>query len=380
MTFCGRIRGGRFCVLYLALAATLGAGLLTPSRGAAMPLYASREGKTCIACHYDPNGGGMRNDFGFLYCKNRHGLDTEQKWANVTVDPRLNEWVAIGLDTRLLYIASHSKGGPTLSTSTFFPMQGQLNIAITPHDNLTVVMSRGITIDPDAFTARELYGLIHELPHDLYAKLGRFRLPFGLRQDDHTSYVRSIDFLPYSSQADDAGIEVGSAGPTYFGQLSFTNGSGTISGERAQTLAAKIGTARRPLSAGISGFHRYVEASGARHDRWAIYGMSTWQKLTFIGEFDGGTTDEPLFLGGDRNLWAAFAELDYRLARGVNVRGKVDYLDPNKDAPGDLYRRWLVEADFAPVPFTELKLSYRNHDEELIGKYQEYLAQFFFPF
>ena len=154
----------------------------------------------------------------------------------------------------------------------------------------------------------------------------------------------------------------------------------TISGERAQTLAAKVGTARKPISAGLSGFHRYVELSGARHDRWGAYAMSTWQKLTFIGEYDGGTTDAPLFFGGNRNLWAAFAELDYRLSRGINVRGKFDYLEPDKDASGDLFRRWLVEADFVPVPFTELKLSYRNHNEETIGKYQEYLAQFFFPF
>jgi len=77
---------------------------------------------------------------------------------------------------------------------------------------------------------------------------------------------------------------------------------------------------------------------------------------------------------------AAFAEADYRLARGVNLRGKFDYLEPDKTASGDLFRRWLVEADFAPVPFTELKLSFRNHDEEQVGKYQEYLAEFYFPF
>jgi hypothetical protein len=62
------------------------------------------------------------------------------------------------------------------------------------------------------------------------------------------------------------------------------------------------------------------------------------------------------------------------------VRGKFDYLEPDRDASGDLYRRWLVEADLAPVPFTEMKLSYRDHNEETLGKYQEYLVQFFFPF
>jgi hypothetical protein len=366
--------------LRFALMVSMGVMLLASSTARAMPLYASREGKTCISCHYDPNGGGMRNDFGFLYGKNRHGLDTEQKWATVTVDPRLNDWVAIGLDTRLLYIASHTSGGSTLGTSTFFPMQGQLNVAVTPHDYLTVVMSRGITIDPNTFQARELYGLIHDLPHEIYAKLGRFRLPFGLRQDDHTSYIRSTGFLPYDSQQDDAGVEVGSAGSTYFGQLSFTNGSGTISGDRAQTFAAKVGMGTKPLSFGLSGFHQYQETPGSKHDRWGGYVMSTWEKVTFIGEYGGGTTDAPIFFGGKRNLLAAFAELDYRLARGINVRGKMDYLEPDKGASGDLGRRWLVEADFVPVPFTELKLSFRHHNEEALGEYQEYLAQFFFPF
>jgi hypothetical protein len=355
-------------------------GLVAPSRTGALPLYASREGKTCISCHYDPNGGGMRNDFGFLYGKNRHGLDTEQKWANVTVDPRLNEWVAIGMDTRLLYIASHSDGGPTLTTSTFFPMQGQLNVAVTPHDYLSVVMSRGISIDTNAFQARELYGLIHGLPHALYAKLGRFRLPFGLRQDDHTSYVRSPFFLPYNSQADDAGIEVGTAGARYFGQLSFTNGSGTISAERAQTFAGKVGLGGQRIAAGVSGFHQYRELFGITQDRWGGYAMSTWGKLTLIGEYDRGTQEAPFLFGGTKNLWAAFAELDYRVARGINVRGKIDYLEPDRNVSGDLYRRWLVEADLAPVPFTEVKLSYRDHNEELIGDYQEYLVLFFFPF
>ena len=381
MTLAVRFLARVLPAIRLALPVMVVVSIAAPPRAGAMPMYASREGKTCVSCHYDPNGGGMRNDFGFLYCKNRHGLDTEKKWANVTVDPRLNDWVAIGMDTRLLYIASHSKDGPTLSTSTFFPMQGQLNVAITPHDNLTVVMSRGITIDTNAFEARELYGLIHDLPHDLYAKLGRFRLPFGLRQDDHTSYVRTPQFLSYDSQADDAGIEVGSAGARYFGQLSFTNGSGTISGERAQTFAGKVGLGGHRIAAGVSGFHQYRELFGVTQDRWGLYAMSTWQKVTLIGEYDGGTQKAaPFPFGGTKNLWAAFAELDYRVARGINVRGKIDYLEPNRDASGDLYRRWLVEADLAPVPFTEMKLSFRDHNEEILGKYQEYLVQFFFPF
>jgi hypothetical protein len=350
---------------------------LAPSQAKALPLYASREGKTCVTCHYDPNGGGMRNDFGFLYEKNRHGLDTEEKWGKVTVDPRLNEWVAIGVDVRLLYVASHTSGVSGIAGSTFVPMQGQLNVAVTPTDYLSVVMSRGISTDPDAYVVREVYGLIHDLPHALYAKVGRFRLPFGLRQDDHTSFIRQ-EFLPYNSQFDDAGVEVGAAGARTFGQVSFTNGQ-DVDEAHAETFAAKTGVASRRVSAGISGYHQYQDVSRDKHSRWALYATSTWRKLTFLGEAGAGTTDRPAF-GGVRNLRAAFAELDYRLARGLNVRGKFDYLDPTSRFSGDLSRRYSAEADIAPVPFTELKLAVRHFDEEGLTNHQEFLAQFFFPF
>ena len=355
-------------------------GLLLAPSAQALPLYASREGKACVACHYDPNGGGMRNDFGFLYGKNRHGMDTEEKWAKVTIDPRLNDWIAIGADTRVLYIASHIEGGRTLALSSFFPMQGQLNLALTPHDYVTVVVSHGIRTDKVAgedYVARELYGLIHGLPHDLYAQVGRFRLPFGLRQDDHTSYIRTVDFLPYNSQQDDAGIEIGMAGSTYTGQLSFTNGEGTLTGERAQTLAGKATLVQKRIQGGVSGFHSYNENLGTKQNRWAAFASTTWQKLTLLGEYGGGTQRG---FGTTTNLWAAFGEADYRLARGINLRAKVDYLDPNKDASNDRFFRWLVETDLMPIPFTEIKLSYRAHDEEPTPKYQEYLVQFFFPF
>ncbi len=352
--------------------------LLWAGASSALPLYASREGKTCIACHHDPNGGGMRNDFGFLYGKNRHGQDSESKWAKVTVDPRINDWIALGMDTRVLYIASHTSGGPTLGTSTFFPMQGQLNIAVTPHDYLTIVSSHGIRIDPDQYEVRELYGLIHGLPDDLYVQVGRFRLPFGLRQDDHTSYIRTQDFLPYDSQLDHAGIEVGMTGSKCFGQLSFTNPTGTISSQRSQTLAGKVGMGGQLLAAGISGFHQFQDNSlPITDDRWALYVMSTRRRITSIWEYGGGTRKYPsTFTRRSRNLYAAHGEVNYRASRGINLRAKYDYIVPDREYPAAYLRRYVLEADIVPVPFTEVKLSYREYSYDD----QEYLVQFYFPF
>jgi len=73
---------------------------------------------------------------------------------------------------------------------------------------------------------------------------------------------------------------------------------------------------------------------------------------------------------------ATAQEADYRVSRGVNVRGKFDWLEPNDVVPNS--RRYAAEVDIVPVPFTEVKLAFRHHDEVLA--FQEYLVQFYFPF
>lgn len=346
----------------------------------ALPLYASREGKVCSSCHFDPNGGGLRNDHGFRYAKNRHSMEEEERWASVTVDPQLNDWIRLGLDTRVMYVASHVNGGPTLETSTFLPMEGQLRVAVTPHDQLSIVGTHGIVVDapgfPTPYVARELYGLMHGLPMNFFLQVGRFRLPFGLRQDDHTSFVRETEFLTYDSRKEDAGIAVGSVSSTGWFEFSFTNGDAPFF-ERAQTIAGKIAGAFSVFQGGVSGFHRYSDASDKTFDRVSGYASATRGPFTVLGELAGGRDKTP---SGNREPWAAFGELNYRVSRGLNVRGKVDWMDRDEDTGGDEVWRYLIETDVAPMPFSEVKLSFRYYDDDLIGIRKEYLAMLFMPF
>jgi hypothetical protein len=375
----------RLAISLLALL-VVGSGLV--SMAGALPLYASREAGKCAGCHFDPNGGGMRKDHGFMYAKNRHSKSEEEdRWGMASLDPQLNNWIRLGLDMRTMYVASHVNGGPTLATSTFFPMQGNLRVAITPHDKLSIVGSHGLVVDapgfPTPYVARELYGLIHDLPHHSFVQIGRFRLPFGLRQDDHTSFVRTIDFLSYDSQKEDAGLSVGSVGKNGWFEFSFTNGT-TPFEERAQTLAGKVAWALPQIQGAVSGFHRYDETLFTKHDRWSLYLTKTFGgTLSFLGEYAGGTDKAP---AGATNSRAAFAEVDYRLARGINLRGKFDYFDPNQDGLREISRRALVDLDLTPVPFTEFKLSYRHYfyssfDPVLESpEMSEFIGMLFVPF
>ena len=363
-------RPGPLLALLLAMVPAVSARYV-----AALPMYASREGATCVTCHVDPTGGGIRNEFGFVYNRNRHSTEAEERWSSLTVDPKLNDWITLGIDLRVLYLAEHVNGSSeTLDTSTFFPMQGQVNLAVMPHEHLALVASHGMVVDepgfPTGYVTREIYGMFEGLPGGVYARAGRFRLPFGLRQDDHTSFTRDAGFLTYDSQKPSAGIEVGHIGSRLFVQGSFVNDDEPFV-TRAQTATAKVGWAAERFQAAVSGFHRE-----GGDNLWSLYASATHGAWTVLGEFTGGTLESL----APSNREAFFAELDYRVSRGVNLRAKVDYMDVFRGEPGGQRRRYSGDVDWNPVPFAQAKLSYRWQDEEASGIRQEYLAMLYFPF
>jgi hypothetical protein len=353
----------------------LAAVFATPA--GALPLYASREGRNCIACHFDPNGSAMRNEFGFNYGKNRHSMGEEERWSKVTVDPQLNDWIRLGLDTRIMYYASHQDGTSKFGTSTFFPMEGNLRVAIQPHDYLTIVGTHGLVVEspgfPAPYIARELYGLFHGFAKDLYIQVGRFRLPFGLRQDDHTSFTRTPLILPYDSQKEDAGIEVGAIGTHWFGEFSFTNGDEPF-GQHANTLAAKVGRSSGAFQVGLSGYDQVWDSTPDIY-RWSLYASTTRGRVTLLGEYVSNDFNP------DASRKAAFSEVVYRAKRGLDLRAKLDYYGPESGAVADeVVRRYLAEVDINPMPFTNIKVSYRRYNYAKAADGDEYFTMLFIPF
>jgi hypothetical protein len=365
--------------ILVAFAAFVWAVSAVPAR--ALPLYASREGTKCASCHFDPNGGGMRNEFGFSYDKNRHSMEEETKFGNIDVNPQLNDWIRLGVDMRTIFIVDHFEDGS--GTYAFFPMQANLRVAITPHEHLAVVGSHGITVDDQdsviipPYVAREFYALFHDLPKNAFIQVGRFRVPFGLRQDDHTSFTR--EFLPYDSQKEDTGIALGSVGKNGWFEFSYTNGEADPIIGDAQALAGKVAWSFPWLQGGLSGYH---DMNGNDATRWSLYLTRTFHSLTLLGEYAGGTDESSI---GDINSMAAFVEGVYRVSRAVNVRAKFDYVDPDRDRDRTLNRRYLLGLDVEPVPFAQFKLSYSRYNPSVPTgfseyDYDEYLAQLYVPF
>src|SRR5215831_524039 len=279
----GSMRTSLRVVPLLIAAASLAPLLLLPSPGKSTPLYATRQGMACANCHFDPNGGGPRNAFGFSYAKNRHSLEpeTEGAFKDLDLTNKVGETFPLyfGVNSRLMALADDAKDPPDgVDRFGFFQMETQLHMAFQPHQRLTLVYTtdgfgtQGNPLSGGVRVTREAWGMLG-VGASYFLRAGVFRVPFGLRMDDHTVSTRNgfTEFqnprsfvLPYDPRISDEGIELGGAKGQWQGQLSYTDGSSFVfSGGQnprahAQAFAGKIALVQPRYQLGVSGYDDWV--------------------------------------------------------------------------------------------------------------------------
>jgi hypothetical protein len=358
-------------------------------RAEPVPLYAARTGLMCASCHFDPNGGGPRNEFGFNFAKQRHDLtpeDSTSQWANLALVNRVGDSFPLyfGVNQRFMALANTTAKSDSLDRAGFFSMETALYVTFQPHPRLTLVYSR------DGFESgsmtQDAFGMISGFGWDGYLKAGRFRTPFGLRLDDHTVATRNsfLDFqqatapepgfLPYDPRFPDEGLEYGVTKGNWFGRASLTNGnSNVLAGQYSAAWTGKLGYNRSAFQVAASVYDDYYKNGSSlygykRTTRWGGYGLTHWKKLAFLGELDAGTDEIP---GGPKvNKWAGFVETDYAPVRWTNVRVRYDAVSLDRGGvlvPADQgsFSRWALEGEFVPVPFAEIRWALRYIDPKL---------------
>jgi len=389
--------------------------LLSTRGGESVPLYAARTGLLCQNCHFDPNGGGPRNEFGFAFAKNRHSLDadTSGMWKDLSLVNRVgdNFPLYLGLNQRFMLIANTTVKSDSLDRAGFFDMENAFYLTFVPHARLSLVYSR------DGFDAgsstKDAFGLISGFPLNGYLKAGRFRTPFGLRQDDHTvatrngyldfffpsapfNYSGSVDslrssFLPYDPRQPDMGLEYGAEWRSFFARAAWTDGDshplyGPSFYAGAKTL--KLGYNNAWSQSGVSiydDFRRLPPSGGVtevqRATRWGYYGIAHRRNVALLGEIGAGTDEltppTGKATGPKQNSLAWYAETDYWPWKQANFRARYDYMSLDRGAADPYIRdlnthtRYALEADWVPVPFAELRFAMRwiHHDADRFRNY-----------
>jgi hypothetical protein len=332
----------------------LAALVAAPSATLAEPYLAARQGFKCMMCHVNPTGGGMRNAFGNSYALNM--LAAEQiatPGADVWSDA-LDNLLSLGGDLRTGALYAHVPGGG--DQSAFETQEFRLYVAanVIP-DRLLIYVDQRLA--PGGSFNQEAYARLLLAEGRYYVKAGQFYLPYGLRLEDDSAFIREAPGINMISP--DNGVEVGYERGGWSVQFAASNGSGggseTDEGKQGSLRAEFVQPAWR-LGGSASLNHT---AAGDRQLQNLFAGLRTGP-FVWLAEVDYVTDDS--FAAGERALWAGLIEGNWGYAQGHNAKLTAEQLDPDADVDEDEQARYSAVWEYTPIQFLQLRLGGRVYD------------------
>ncbi len=362
--------------IILAALLLLPAIIFIPQQGKALYIYSAKEGTRCSTCHVNPTGGMIRTQVGIDYAQNDHSFQ-EQEDSSSHLNFFIGENLQVGSDMRFMYLYNDSAELPGYqSRSSFFTMQGALYLSANLGKNLVLFYNNDFGYASLGHN-REIWGMLRKLPRDSYLKAGRFKVPYGIRLDDHTSFIR--DSLGLGIESQDNGIEIGLTPATFFTHLSLTNGEEhfvPFDRNVYKAFTASAGFIVRYFSLGVSYYSNRSSFQIQERRRAGVFGSFSLEKFILLGEIDYGWNDSLSgFVPPSREVLAAYAQVFYQLFPTLRLTTKFDYWDSRRGIQDDDIQRVTVGGDLYLFEFSEFKLQYRINLEESEAKNNGFLSQ-----
>lgn len=320
-----------------------------PSAGWAHPRWAVKEGVGCQSCHVNPSGSGKRNDAGGQFFLETLSLRATEPLFPKEVNGRLNRFVAVGADFDLQNQTTFSS--PIANTTTI--PQGSLFLELNGGKHLTAYFDQ----DMANTTNRELFAMLHDnLPARLYLKAGRFYLPYGLRIEDDTNFIRMDFNQTFANQ--DIGLEAGWLSDSFEVIAAVSNG---VPGGVGDENSAKAVTTQWNCIGTIGRLGTSFQWNPRANNRlWAggLHGGVKFWKLIGLAEVDL-LDNRNRSNGNSTHTWAGFGEIDYLVIDGFLLKAIYDYRDPDFEAPDNLEHRIGFGFDLYPIPYSHVSMIYR---------------------
>ncbi|MGH6960712.1 MAG: hypothetical protein ACREE7_09530 [Dongiaceae bacterium] len=314
---------------------------------AAEPYLAVREGLKCMACHVNPTGGGMRSEFGSLYGQAQLPAtpadpDELARWAEFTRGP-----IGIGADLRsnVSYVDLPGSEGQSAFSNE---LRAYLSASVLP-DRLLLYVDQRLT---PAAVNQEAY--VRLWNGDWYVKAGRMYLPYGLRLQDDSAFIRRVPGINFASPDD--GVEFGLEREAWSMQFAASNGAGggpeQDDGKQASLRLEYVQSGWR---AGASA--NFNDSSTGQRRMGNLFAGLRTGAVAWLGEADYVVDDG--FATGERRLLAGLLEADWHVVHGHNLKLTAEYFDPDLDVDEDQQTRHSLLWEYTPIPFLQLRLGSR---------------------
>jgi hypothetical protein len=323
--------------------------------GRAEPYFAVFKGMQCSACHSNPTGGGKRNAYGNVFAQTelpatQLGAESNKKLWN----GEIIRWLSVGMDLRAGYEYvdtpnNDSRSSFDVNRGTFYAeanvIPGRLSIYVDQQ------FAPGGSINREAFvrynTASRRY----------YILVGQFFLPYGLRLQDDTAFIRQATGVTFNNP--DRGVQVGFENGSWSVQGSLTNGNGgatdTDSGKQISVLANYVASSWR-----VGGSFNFNDSDAGDRQMQNIFAGIRTGPIAWLAEVDFITDTLPVL--GDRDSVAGLVEGNWRFLQGHNLKVTYDYFDPDRDTSDDQQVRYSLLWEYSPIQFLQIRLGGRLYD------------------
>jgi len=339
----------------MRLKAILLVALLTMgSIAMAEPYLAVMKGMQCSSCHSHPSGGGKRNVYGNVYAQTelparRVGDRSAKLWTG-----EVFAWLSVGADLRAGYEFVDVPNARSESEFDITRATVYVEATLVPN-RLTIYVDQQIA--PDSMENRELYLKLKTSDSKFHIAAGQFFLPYGLRLEDDSAFVRQASGVNFNSP--DRGIQLGYESGPWSTQISVTNGTGVgpvlDSADQVSFVAQYV---QQRWRAGVS-FNSLDAAAGDRQMQNAFFGLKTGP-VVWLGELDFISDEVPG--ASSQDAIAGLIEGNWLFRRGHNLKVSYEYLDPDTSISENHQVRWSLLWEYTPMQFLQVRSGARLYD------------------
>lgn len=320
----------------------------------AEPYLAVRAGLKCSACHENPTGGGLRTTLGNVWAQNtlaqrRLDIGDGGPWTG-----SIGRYLSLGADLRANATYTDVPNSPTEDEFKLDELRVYLQLNAIP-DRLQLYIDQRVA--PGNSTNLEAYGKLWFGAHKWYLKGGRMYLPYGLRLEDDSAYIRQVPGINFTTP--DNGAEIGFEGTSWAAQLAVSNG--TAGGPELDQGKQWSLKAERVLSAWrVGASYNFNDSdAGDRRMQNVFAGLRTGP-VAWLAEVD--YIEDEGFFGGTRHQLLGLAEANWTLRPGQNLKLTVEALDPDTDVSEDEQNRFSLVWEYTPLPYVQLRIGARLYD------------------
>ena len=323
---------------------------VTSFSSSAEPYLAYKNNLKCIACHVNPNGGGLRTDFGRVF--GQTVLPAQAIAYDSNTLAKITQFLTIGSDARFNAMVQEDDLANTERTFELESTMLYLNIAV-PNSGLSFYIDQQVA--PGSAINREAFAM-YKFDTGHYIKAGKLFVPYGMRIQDDSAFIRQATGMNFDNS--DNGVDFALDYSNTTVNLFITNGTSQSTNDDNDFLY------------GIRGEHLMgnyrIGATAALNDgdqqttMLNVYGGMHWGDFTFLAEADWLILEQANSLTNeDIEQLVTLVEVNYQWKKGVNIKLTAEYFDPDNDVSEDEQTRYSLVAEYTPISHLQLRFGLR---------------------